>query len=212
MVELVVDDAINADHTTVYLSQEKMNELQLFLGDLIMLTGRKYRQTICVALVNDSCINDHVQINSTIRRNLRVRFGDRVSIERCQNVKDGTHVRVLPIDDTLQGKFDVVIEDYLKPYFNDNHRPVKEGDIFAIHSKIGVIEFKVIQTEPSPYCLVTRDTTITCDVDSSIRYDEDEYENFIDIRYDRIGGLEDIKNEINRLTHGILFYGPPGCG
>lgn len=38
---LVVDDTIGEDNSVVHLSQEKMDELQLFRGDSIMIKGKK---------------------------------------------------------------------------------------------------------------------------------------------------------------------------
>ena len=38
---LVVDDSVSDDNSVVSLSQEKMDELQLFRGDTIMIKGKK---------------------------------------------------------------------------------------------------------------------------------------------------------------------------
>ena len=45
---LVVDDTIGEDNSVVHLSQEKMDELQLFRGDSIMIKGKKRKGNILV--------------------------------------------------------------------------------------------------------------------------------------------------------------------
>ena len=42
-------------------------------------------------------------ILQVVRNNLRVRLGDVVSIAACPDVKYGTRIHVLPIDDTIEG-------------------------------------------------------------------------------------------------------------
>jgi len=44
---LVVDDTIGEDNSVVHLSQEKMDELQLFRGDSIMIKGKKTKRNRC---------------------------------------------------------------------------------------------------------------------------------------------------------------------
>ena len=42
---LVVDDSVGEDNSVVHLSQEKMDELQLFRGDSILVKGKKRKGT-----------------------------------------------------------------------------------------------------------------------------------------------------------------------
>ncbi|TNN19099.1 Transitional endoplasmic reticulum ATPase isoform 2 [Schistosoma japonicum] len=90
------------------------------------------------------------------------------------------------------------------------------------------VEFKVIETDPSPYCIVAPDTIIHTEGDPVKREDEEEKLN--EIGYDDIGGcrkqLAQIKEMVELpLRHpqlfkaigvkpprGILLYGPPGTG
>lgn len=44
---LIVDDAVSDDNSVVTLSQEKMDELQLFRGDTVMLKGKRRKETVC---------------------------------------------------------------------------------------------------------------------------------------------------------------------
>lgn len=168
---LIVDDAINDDSNVVGLSQLKMDELQFFHGDMVLLKGKKHRETICIALVDDTCPDDHIRMNRVTRNNLRIRTGDIVFIQGYQDIKYGKSVHVLPIDDTIEKVTEDLLEVYLKPYFMENYRPVKKGDVFVVRT----VEFKVIETDPSPYCIVAPiDTTIHCEGDPVNRTEEEE--------------------------------------
>ena len=43
---LIVEDAVNDDNSVVALSQDKMDELQLFRGDTVLLKGKRRRETV----------------------------------------------------------------------------------------------------------------------------------------------------------------------
>lgn len=73
----------------------------------------------------------------------------------------------------MQFKFEVFIlkgfisrnlfEVYLKPYFLEAYRPIRKGDIFLVRGGMRGVEFKVIETDPNPYCIVAPDTVIHCE-------------------------------------------------
>jgi hypothetical protein len=70
------------------------------------------------------------------------------------------------------------------------------------------VEFKVVETDPSPTCIVAPDTLIHVDGDPIKR--EDEEENINDVGYDDIGGarkqLAQIKEMVELpLRHPQLF-------
>jgi len=226
---LIVDEAINEDNSVVTMSQAKMDELSLFRGDTVILKGKRRKETICIALSDgDSCSNDKIRINRCVRNNLRVRLGDVVSVQACQDVKYGKRVHVLPIDDTVEGLTGSLFDVFLKPYFMEAYRPLKKGDIFLVRGGMRAVEFKVIETDPAPHCIVAPETVIHCDGDPVKRTEEDEALN--EVGYDDIGGcrkqLAQIKEMIELpLRHpqlfkaigvkpprGILLYGPPGTG
>nr|XP_006014255.1 PREDICTED: transitional endoplasmic reticulum ATPase-like [Latimeria chalumnae] len=127
---LIVDEAINEDNSIVSLAQGKMEELQLFRGDTVLLRGKKRRETVCIVLTDESCSEEKIRMNRVTRNNLRVRLGDVVSIQACPDVKYGKRIHVLPIDDTIEGLTGNLFEVYLKPYFLEAYRPVHKGDCF----------------------------------------------------------------------------------
>ena len=56
-----------------------------------------------------------------------------------------------------------LFEVFLKPYFLEAYRPIRKGDVFLVRGGMRAVEFKVIETDPSPYCIVAPDTVIHCE-------------------------------------------------
>jgi transitional endoplasmic reticulum ATPase len=225
---LIIDDAVNNDNGIVTLSQQKMNELQLFSDSTVMLKSQKCRETICIVLADNTCPNDRIRMNRVVRNNLRVHSSDIVSIQGCQDVKGGERIYVSPIDDTVQGITGNLWTAYLKPYFTEARRPVHEGDVFIVRAAMHAVEFKVTKTEPSPYCIVTP-ITVICYDDNPIKREEEET-SLSGISYDDIGGVRKQLAQLNEMIElplkhpqlfkiidakpprSILLYGPPGTG
>jgi transitional endoplasmic reticulum ATPase len=65
---LVVDDALSDDNSVVSLSPAKMEELQLFRGDTVLLKGKKGKDTICIVLSNDETDDANIRMNKVIFR------------------------------------------------------------------------------------------------------------------------------------------------
>lgn len=225
---LLVDESAKDDNSVVSLSQAKMDELELFRGDTVLLKGKKRRETVCIILSDENCSNERIRMNRCVRNNLRVRLGDVVSIQPCPDVRYGKRIHVLPIDDTVEGLTGSLFDVYLKPYFLEAYRPIHKGDLFIVRGGLRAVEFKVVETEPSPYCIVAPDTVIHCEGEPIKREEEEESVN--SVGYDDIGGcrkqLAQIKEMVELpLRHpslfkaigvkpprGILMYGPPGTG
>jgi transitional endoplasmic reticulum ATPase len=228
-IQLIVDDVdhvVGVKNSLVTLPYEKMQELGLNEDDIVILKGPYCHETVCTVKTGLFQTN-RVRMSRVIRNNLRVRVGDIISIKGCRDVQHGTHIHVLPVHDTVKGITGNLLEVYLKPYFGKLYRPVHKGDVFIVRAAMHAVEFKVIETEPSPYCIVAPDTVIHWEGDPIKREEEISLNK---IGYDDIGGvrkqLAQIKEMVElTLRHpqlfktidvkpprGILLYGPPGTG
>ncbi|KAH9700436.1 cell division control protein 48 [Citrus sinensis] len=231
---LVVDEAINDDNSVVGLHPDTMDKLQIFRGDTILIKGKKRKDTICIALADDTCEQPKIRMNKVVRSNLRVRLGDVVSVHQCPDVKYGKRVHILPIDDTIEVSlvwYDAdsmhVVDVVFAAYFTEAYRPVRKGDLFLVRGGMRSVEFKVIETDPGEYCVVAPDTEIFCEGEPIKREDEDRLD---EVGYDDVGGVRKQMAQIRELVElplrhpqlfksigvkppkGILLYGPPGSG
>mmetsp|Transcript_22091 Transcript_22091/g.38164 ORF Transcript_22091/g.38164 Transcript_22091/m.38164 type:complete len:814 (+) Transcript_22091:229-2670(+) len=224
---LICDEAINDDNSVVSLSPAKMEELQLFRGDTVLLRGKKRRDTVCIVLADETCDDAKIRMNRVVRNNIKVRLSDIVSIHQCPDVKYGKRVHILPFEDTIEGITGNLFDTYLKPYFLEAYRPVRKGDTFLVRGGMRAVEFKVVETDPADYCIVAPDTVIHCEGEAIKREDEERLD---DVGYDDIGGVRKQLAQIRELVElplrhpqlfktvgvkpprGILMYGPPGSG
>ncbi|OMJ67634.1 hypothetical protein SteCoe_35155 [Stentor coeruleus] len=224
---LIVEEATNDDNSVAVLSQAKMNELNIMRGDSIMIKGKKRRDTICITLVENELDDGKIRLNKVVRKNLRVRLGDLVSVHPVPDIPYGKRVHILPVDDTIQGISGNLFEIYLKPYFREAYRPVRKGDLFLVRGGFRPVEFKVVECDPGEFVIIAPDTVIHCEGEPVKREDEERAD---DVGYDDIGGcrrqLAQIREMIELpLRHpqlfktlgvkppkGVLLYGPPGSG
>ena len=224
---LIVDEAVNDDNSVAVMSQAKMDELRIMRGDTITIKGKKRHDTVCIALVDAELEDGKIRLNKVVRKNLKVRLGDLVSIHPCGDIPYGKRVHILPLDDTIEGLTGNLFDTYLRPYFREAYRPVRKGDLFLVRGGFRPVEFKVVETDPGDCVIVAPDTVIHCEGDPIKREDEEKAD---DIGYDDIGGcrrqLAQIREMIELpLRHpqlfktlgvkppkGVLLYGPPGSG
>ena len=171
---LIVEETANDDNSCVSLSQSKMDELGLFKGDTVLLKGKKRKETVCIVLSDETVSNEKIRMNRVVRNNLRIRLGDIVAISACPDCKYGEKIHVLPIDDTIEGLTGNWFEVYLRPYFLEAYRPIHEGDTFMVRGGMRAIEFKVIETDPQPFCIVAPNTVIHCEGEPIKREEEED--------------------------------------
>jgi transitional endoplasmic reticulum ATPase len=99
---LIVDDATNDDNSVISLSPTKMDELELFRGDTVLIKGKKGKDTVCIVLADETCDDSSVRMNKVVRKNLRVRLADVVTVTSTGDVPYGKRVHILPLDDTIE--------------------------------------------------------------------------------------------------------------
>ena len=75
---------------------------------------------------------------------------------------------------------------YLKPYFLQAFRPVRQGDLFLVREAMHPVEFKVMEIDPAtpPHGIVSNETEIHCEGDPIKKEDEERAD---DLGYDDIG-------------------------
>jgi len=207
-----------------------MDELKIFKGDAVMLRGKKRKETICIALTNETADakDNHILMNKVVRRNLRLRIGDICSVHPVTgDVPNLTKVHVLPFSDSIDGITGNLTETYLIPYFKDCYRPVKKNDTFLVRGAFRAVEFKVVDVEPGEFGIVAPTTTLFDEGEPINRDDENEAE---EVGYDDIGGCRKQMAKIREMIElplrhpqlfktlgvkppkGVLLYGPPGSG
>jgi transitional endoplasmic reticulum ATPase len=224
---LIVDEARNDDNSVVCLSDARMTELELFRGDTINIKGKKGRDTVCIVLADDDTEDGKIRMNKTIRKNLRVRLGDVVTVSQIENVPYCKKVHILPLDDTIEGVSGNLFDVYLKPYFLEAYRPIRKGDLFLVRMAMHPVEFKIVEMDPQPYGVVAPDTEIHCEGEPVKREDEERLD---EAGYDDIGGCRRQMAQIREMIElplrhptlfktlgvkpprGVLLFGPPGSG
>lgn len=83
---------------------------------------------MCIAIADEETEDSKVRMNKCVRKNLRVKLGDIISIHNAGDVPYGKAVHVLPFDDSIAGISGNLFETYLKPYFLEAYRPVRKGN------------------------------------------------------------------------------------
>lgn len=89
------DEAINDDNSVVALNLAKMDELQLFRGDTVLLKGKKRKETVCIVLADENCEEGKIRMNRVVRKNLRVRLGDVVSVHQVSRDERETRAKLV---------------------------------------------------------------------------------------------------------------------
>jgi len=204
-----------------------MKELDLFRGDTVIIKGKRRHDTVSIALLADNVDYNKIKMNRVVRQNLRVKLGDLVTIYQFQDIQYANKIHVLPFDDCVEGIEGDLFQTFLRPYFLETYRPVRKGDVFVTRGGMRKVEFKIVDTDPEPYCIVAPETMIHCEGEPIKREDE---ERLNEVGYDDIGGCRKHLASIRELVElplrhpglfrtigikppkGILLYGPPGVG
>eukprot|EP00768_Dysnectes_brevis_P002319 gnl/Dysnectes_brevis/1766_a2015_2023.p1 GENE.gnl/Dysnectes_brevis/1766_a2015_2023~~gnl/Dysnectes_brevis/1766_a2015_2023.p1 ORF type:complete len:817 (-),score=360.90 gnl/Dysnectes_brevis/1766_a2015_2023:53-2503(-) len=221
---LIVDDLPGGDNSVCQIHPDKLEALDIFQNDVVSLRGRLRHETFACAVPDESVERHKIRINRVIRKNLHVRLGDVIIVKAYDQLPFGTRVQVLPFKEDIEGLAGDLFDVFLRPYFKDRYRPVREGDCFTVSAAMRTVEFKVVKTDPSPACIVAQTQIFT--EGEPLEREEEAHE----VGYDDIGGLGKQLGQIREMVElplrhpqlfknlgikpprGILMHGPPGTG
>ena len=68
--KLMVEEALNDENSSIQLSQAKMNELKIFKGDAIFIKGKKRKETLVVALIDNKLEDGKIRIAVCINKSI----------------------------------------------------------------------------------------------------------------------------------------------
>ncbi|XP_955188.1 cell divison cycle CDC48 homologue or transitional endoplasmic reticulum ATPase [Theileria annulata] len=146
----VLNDTFGGNsNVNVKIGKEQANKLNLMTGDFVKVRGRRRKVTVCGVDVTESITKNEVSFHEDLRRNLRLRLGDIVFMDKINTIPEAKIVHILPFKDTIEPLIkqlsiyntenDVrkVIKNILYEYFsnevsNGNSRPVRVGDHFTL--------------------------------------------------------------------------------
>lgn len=97
---LIVEESTVED-ICVSLAQEKLDEMKIFRGDVILIAGNFASETVAIAIAGEGCGFDRIRMHASIRQNLNVSVGETVSVFFCLP-ENGIKVQIhRSIDDAL---------------------------------------------------------------------------------------------------------------
>ena len=97
---------------------------------------------------------------------------------------------------------DNYFETYLRPYFCNQFRPVMEGDVFMVRDGHETMHFEVLQTDPSPCCIVAEMTVVHSGGESWFHPGDTEYRREFDSDIEDIVVLSAPERERKKQNKG----------
>ncbi|VTZ69694.1 cell division cycle ATPase, putative [Plasmodium chabaudi chabaudi] len=224
----------NADNFDIYMSKEKMKELNINDGYTILLKGKKKKEMVGIAREDDRLNKYSVTISFSMKRNLRLMHNDIIKIYPLSNIKNIKNVIVSPFSDTVNNITKEEIEkEILNTYLKNSYKPLSVDSTIYINYKNKRIELKVLKIitqdgQSEKHGCLTNTSRLT--LSETFLNREDYEENTDDINYEDLGGMKKQLNKIRELIElplkypeifmsigisapkGVLMHGIPGTG
>lgn len=86
----IATEASDMDNSTIALSQNNMDSLQLSYGDIVLVGPKWRKETVLIATPRQDVDDKSAQINCVVRRNLNIKLGDFINVRPYPSIK---HVR-----------------------------------------------------------------------------------------------------------------------
>jgi len=98
------------------ITAEKAEELKFVNSDMILVKGKKRHESPAVLFIDDSGNSDKEKIymNKVLRKNLRVRLGDMISVKKIDDLPNCQQIHVLPFSDSIEGVTGNLFDTYIK--------------------------------------------------------------------------------------------------
>ncbi|GAB64449.1 cell division cycle ATPase [Plasmodium cynomolgi strain B] len=220
----------NLDNCEIYMSKEKMEELNLSEGFTVLLKGKKKKEMLAVTKLDKKLKKHFVVISFAMKKNLRLMHNDIIKIYPLMKVSPLRTVVLSPFSDTVGGLTKRELEEeVLKPYLKGSLKPLCDNTTMYIPHKGKKIEFRVVKLlkergdeeeghrqdeerstggvdipTSQQYGYVGDNAIITLDEEYLNREDYEEHTD--DITYEDLGGMKKQLNKIRELIELPLKY------
>ena len=119
---------------------------EVFEGDIVVLRGKMKRKMYCVVLVNDDISNGEIICNDVVRKNLKARLGDRITVRPVDSAPSAQKVTIARIEDDNDDESQVVGESQVEWI---------PSSVARIHLHAGSVEVQATIVKPC-CCLISR--------------------------------------------------------
>ncbi|PHJ16639.1 cell division protein cdc48ap, partial [Cystoisospora suis] len=120
---LILTQPHKGDPSAVYIHPKAMRDLRIEAGDIVLLSGRRKRETFGIALPEKSLENPrHIQMNSQSMKNIKLHAEDVVKVIPQRFLPHAKRVYVLPFSDSLDQAFHSYFSKKNKPYLHSSER------------------------------------------------------------------------------------------
>ncbi|CRG98076.1 AAA family ATPase, CDC48 subfamily, putative [Plasmodium gallinaceum] len=227
-----IDEKI--DNCEIYMNKEKMEELNISDGFTVLLKGKKKKEMLGIARVDESLKKNFVIISFAMKKNLRLMHNDIIKIYPFIKVQKIKSVLISPFSDTVGSlSRDEIENKVLKPYLKNSYKPLYVNNNIYINYKNNKVEFKILnisteENESEECGCINEGSEINLSEEYLNREDYEEHND--DITYEDIGGMKKQLNKIRELIElplkypeifmsigisapkGVLMHGIPGTG